>query len=157
MAEGLRNGRRTEQLVFPQRGGNRRLEDIKLGWIRRMSEQGCGRAKVLAEHFGRGVLEPVAQQECVVLVEVSIVENQQEFTSVGTETLNRMGNAAREIPEIADTHLIDKVSSLGVNGGDTGGPVQHVSPFGLFVPMPLPRAAPVESHFEPGHPFCNTR
>src|SRR5258705_1294650 len=95
MAEGLRNGRRTQQLVFTQRGGNRRLEDIKLAWIRRMSEQGCGRAKVLAEHFGRGVLEPVAQQECVVFVEVSIVENQQEFASVGAEALNLMGNAAR--------------------------------------------------------------
>src|SRR5258706_2016749 len=157
MAEGLRNGRRTQQLVFPQRGGDRGLEDIKLAWIRRMSEQGCGRAKVLAEHFGRGVLEPVAQQEGVVLVEVSIVENQQEFTSVGTETLNRMGNAAREIPEIADTHLIETVSSLGVNGGDAGGPVQHVSPFGLFVPMQLAHAAGVESHLNAGNRFRNTK
>src|SRR6266404_9510804 len=123
MAEGLRNWRRTQQLVFTQRGGNRRLEDIKLARIRRMSEQGCGRAKVLAEHFGRCVLEPVAQQECVVLVEVSIVENKQEFTSVGTETLNRMGNATGKIPEIADADVIDKVSSLGVNSRDASRPV----------------------------------
>src|SRR5260370_15270205 len=117
MAEGLRNGRRTQQLVFTQRGGDRGLEDIKLAWIRRMSEQGCGRAKVLAEHFGRGVLEPVAQQEGVVLVEVSIVEDQQEFTSVGAQALNRMWNAAGKIPEIADPHLIAKVSSLSANDG----------------------------------------
>src|SRR5260370_14570673 len=157
MAEGLRNGRRTQQLVFTKGGGNRGLEDIKLAWIRRMSEQGCGRAKVLAEHFGRCVLEPVAQQECVVLVEVSIVENKQEFTSVGTETLNRMGNAAREIPEIADTHFIDKVSSLGVNGGDTGGPPQHVNPLRLFLPMQLAHAARVESPLYARTPLPTTK
>ena len=73
-----------------------------------MSEQGRGHAKVLAQHLGRHVLEPVAQQECIVLVEVAIVENQQEFTSVGTEALDRMWNAAGEIPEISDSDVIDE-------------------------------------------------
>src|SRR6476660_1489848 len=157
MAEGLRNGRRTQQLVLTQRGGDGRLEDIKLAWIRRMSEQGCGRAKVLAEHFGRGVLEPVAQQECVVLVEVSIVEDQQELASVRAQALYRMWNAAGKIPEIADAHVIDKVSSLGVDGGDTGGTVQHVSPFGLLVPMQLAYAAGVEPHLNAGNRFRNAK
>src|SRR6266446_7780731 len=157
MAEGLRNGRRTQQLVWTQRGGNRGLEDIKLARIGRMVDQRRRDAKVLAQHFGRRVLEPVAQQECVVLVEVSIVENQQEFTSVGAEALNRMWNATGKIPEVADTHVIDKVSSLGVNSGDTGGPVQHVSPFGLFVPMQLAHAAGVESHLNAGNRFRDTK
>src|SRR5437868_10899443 len=117
MAEGVRDGCRTQQLVFTQRGGNRGLENVKLARIGRMIDQRSGHAKVLAQHCGRRVLEPVAQQECVVLVEVSIVENQQEFTSVRAEALNRMGNAPRKIPEIADTHVIDKVSSLGVDSG----------------------------------------
>src|SRR5882762_8588491 len=120
MAKALRNGRRTQQLVLTERSGNRRLEDVKFTRIRRMSEQGCGHTKVLTEHFVRHVLEPVAQQECVVLVEVAIVENQQEFTSVGTEALDRMWNPAREIPEVADTDVVDKVSSFGVNSRDAG-------------------------------------
>ena len=120
MAEGLRDGRRAQQLVLAQRGGNGRLEDVKFARIRRMTEQGCGHAKVFAEHFGRDVLDPIAQQECVVLVEISIVENQQEFASVGTETLNRMWNATGKIPEIADADVIDKVSPVGVNSRDAG-------------------------------------
>ena len=115
-----------------------------------MCDQRSGHAKVLAQDFRRRVLEPVAQQECVVLVEVSIVENQQEFTSVGAEALNRMWNATGKIPEVSNTHVIDKVSSLGVNGGNTGGPVQHVSPFGLFVPMQLAHAAGIEPHVDAG-------
>src|SRR5882724_2835900 len=157
MAEGLRNGCRTQQLVFTQRGGNRGLENVKLARIGRMCDQRSGHAKVLAQDFGRRVLEPVAQQECVVLVEVSIVENQQKFTSVGAEALNRMWNATGKIPEVTNTHVIDKVSSLGVNGGNTGGPVQHVSPFGLFVPMQLAHAAGVESHLNAGNRFRNTK
>src|SRR5713226_3972218 len=157
MAEGLRNGRRTQQLVWTLRGGNRGLEDIKLARIGRMVDQRRRDAKVLAQHLGRRVLEPVAQQECVVLVEVSIVENQQELTSVGAQSLNRMWNAARKIPEVADTHVIDKVSSLGVDSGDTGGPVQHVSPFGLLVPMQLAHAAGIESHLNAGNRFRDTK
>src|SRR5882724_3167479 len=157
MAEGLQNGRRTQQLVSTQWSGNRGLEDIKLARIGRMIDQRSGHAKVLAQDFGGRVLEPVAQQECVVFVEVSVVENQQEFASVGPEALYRMGNAARKIPEVADTHVVDKVSSLGVNGGDTGGPVQHVSPFGLLVPMQLAHAAGIEPHLHAGNRFRDTK
>src|ERR1700737_3097960 len=108
MAKALRNGRRTQQLVWAQRTGNRRLEDIKFARIGRMSEQRCGRAKVFAQHVRRHVLDPASQQECVVLVEITIVENQQEFASIGTKPLDRMWNATGEIQEIADTEVIDK-------------------------------------------------
>ena len=74
-------------------------------------------------------------KECIVLVEVSIVEDQQEFTSVWTEALDRMWNAAGEIPEISDTHVVDKISPFGVDRGDTRRPIKHVGPFGLLVPM----------------------
>jgi hypothetical protein len=36
------------------------------------------------------VLEPVAEQEGVVLVEIPVIENQQEFAAVGVKTLDRM-------------------------------------------------------------------
>src|SRR5260370_1086667 len=157
MAKALRNGRRTQQLVWTQRTGNSRLEDIKFARIGRMSEQRCGRAKVLAQHLSRHVLDPVAQQECVVLVEITIVENQQEFASIGTKALDRMWNATGKIPEIADTDVIDKVSPLGVDSGDASGPIQHVGPFGLLVPMQFAHAACVQSHLHAGHRFRNTK
>jgi hypothetical protein len=74
-----------------------------------MAENVCRHAEVLAQHVVRHVLEPVAQQKGVVLVEVAIVEDQQKFAAVGAEALDRMRNARREIPEIADADVIDEV------------------------------------------------
>ena len=58
------------------------------------------------------MLEPVAEQKRVVLVEVAIIEDKQEFAPIWTEALDRMGNAAGEIPEITDPDVIDKVAAL---------------------------------------------
>ena len=96
-----------------------------------MTEGCAGNAEILGQHLVRRVLEPVAQQEGVVFVEIPVVENQQEFAAVGTKTLDRMRNARWKIPEIADADVIDEVSSLRVDRGDAGGAVEHVGPFGL--------------------------
>ena len=72
------------------------------------------------------MLEPVAQQERAVLIEVAIVEDEEEFATVGTEALDRVGNAAGEIPEIADADVVDKVTALRVDRGDAGRSGEHV-------------------------------
>ena len=53
-----------------------------------MSEQSCRHAEILAQHLSGHVLEPVAQQEGAVLVEVAIIKDEEEFAAVGTEALD---------------------------------------------------------------------
>jgi hypothetical protein len=43
------------------------------------------------------VLEPVAQQEGIIFVEVAVVENQQEFAAVRVEPLDGMRDTARPV------------------------------------------------------------
>src|ERR1700728_2141367 len=57
-----------------------------------------------------------------------------------------MWNARREIPEITNANIVDKVSSLSIDRGDTRRSVQHVGPFGGLVPVQLPNAAGVQAH-----------
>ena len=91
-----------------------------------MSEQRRRHAEILTQNLGREMLEPVAQQKRAVLVEVAIIEDEEEFAAIGTETLDRMGNAAGEIPEIADADVVDKVTALRVDRRDTGRSGEHV-------------------------------
>jgi len=53
-----------------------------------MPEEGSRYAKVLAEHLGWYVLEPIRDQEGVFFVEVAIVKDQKEFAPVRIETLD---------------------------------------------------------------------
>ena len=75
-------------------------------------------AEVLGQHLGRHVLEPVGDQEGVVFGEAAVVEHQQEFAAVRIEPLDRVRNARREVPEVADTDVVDEVAALLVDGGD---------------------------------------
>jgi hypothetical protein len=120
-----------------------------------MSEQRRRHAEILTQDLGRHVLEPVAEQKGVVLVELAIVEDQQEFAPIWTEALDRMGNAASEIPEIADADVVDKVAALRVDRGDAGSPVKHVGPLRLLVPVKLADSAGVQPHVHAGDRFRN--
>ena len=150
MAEALRHGLGAEQLVGTERLRNRRLEDIEVARIGRMAEQRRRRAEIFAQHLGRHVLEPVAQQESAVLVEVAVVEDQEELAPVGIEPLDRMGNAAGKIPEIADADIVDEIPALRVDRGDAGRSIEHVGPFRLLVPVQLAHAARVQPHIDAG-------
>jgi hypothetical protein len=47
--------------------------------------------------------------------------------SVPIEPLDRMWNPRREIPQIADTYVVDEVSLLRVDGRDARGPIERGS------------------------------
>ena len=68
-------------------------------------------------------------------VEVANFEYQQKFTSVPAETLDRVRDAAWEIPKVADTDLVDAIAAQCIDRRDACVAEKHVSPFGLFVPM----------------------
>ena len=96
------------------------------------------------------MLEPIGDQEGVVFVEVAVVENEKKFAAVRVEPLNGMRDARREIPQIADPHVVDEISPLGIDGGDARSAVKHVGPFSLLVPVELADAAGVEAHLHTG-------
>ena len=98
-------------LSEPSGPGTGSREDIELARIRHVSEGRAGNAEILGQHLVRRVLEPVAQQESIVFVEIAVVEHQQEFAAVRIEALDRMRNAGRKIPEIADADVIDEVAA----------------------------------------------
>jgi hypothetical protein len=157
MAEGLRNRFGAHELIRAERTRDRHLEDVKLARVGRVSEQIRRHAKILAENIGRRMLEPVAEQKRAVLVEVAIVEDEEEFASVRTKPLDRMGNAAGKIPEIADADVVDKVAALLIDRRYAGRSVKHVGPFRLFVPVKLADTAGVEPHVHPGDRFRNAK
>ena len=157
MTEGLRHRVCAHELVGTERTGDRRFENIELARVGRMSEQRRRQAEVLAQNLGRNVLEPVAEQKRAVLVEVAIIEDEEEFAAVGTEALDRMGNAAGEIPEIADADVVDKVAALRVDRRDARRSVKHVGPFRLLVPVKLTDAARVQPHVHAGDCFRNAK
>src|ERR1700694_1829959 len=102
------------------------------------------------------MLEPVAQQEGVVFVEIAIVKDQQEFAAVRIEALYRVRNTLREIPEISDAYVNDEILPLSVDRGDAGGAVKHVGPFRSLVPMQFTYASGVQAHVYAGEVLGNT-
>src|SRR5262245_20674242 len=91
------------------------------------------------------------QQHGRVLGEIPVVKYQQEFGAVGTESLNGMGDAGGEIPEIALFGVADKASALVVDGSNSRGAVEHDGPLGGGVPMQFANASGGESHVDSGH------
>jgi hypothetical protein len=70
--------------------------------------------------------------------------------AVLAQALDRMRDAGGEVPEVADTDIVDEVVARGVDGGDPRLAIQHVGPFRLLVPMQLARAAGVQAHVHAG-------
>jgi hypothetical protein len=115
-----------------------------------MPEQRSRGAEVLGEHVVRRVLEPIAEQEGIVLVEVTVVEHEEELAAVRTEPLDRVRKARCKVPEIADPDVVDEVPSLRIDGGDPRCPVEHVGPLGGFMPMQLTHPAGIQAHIDAG-------
>lgn len=88
-------------------------------------------AEVPGEEISWGMREPVGYQECLVLREVAVVEDQQEFAIF--EHLNGMRKAGPEVPQVATPDVVDEVASALVDGGDAGTAREHESPFSLAV------------------------
>src|ERR1700736_3157917 len=109
MAEAVRHGGCTRNLVGAERSRDRGCEDVSLARVRRMPEKRGRHAKILAQHFVWRMLEPVGDQEGIVFVEVAIIKDQKEFAAVRTKSLNGVGSACWKIPEIADANIVDEV------------------------------------------------
>ena len=143
MAERVGHRHGAGEAIIGERPRHRQRENVELARIRHVAEVRRRRAEILAEHVRRHVLEPVAEQEGVVLGEAAIVEHQQELAAVGAEPLDRVRDAFGEVPEVADADVVDELAALLVDRGDAGAAVEHVGPLGGLVPMQLAHAAGV--------------
>src|SRR5258705_13166467 len=86
--------------VRGQIAGQGALEDPEiLQW--NLGERLSRNTKILGEHFGRCMGEPVGHQQRVELAGVAVVKTDHKFTAVRAEALQRMRLACREIPEVA--------------------------------------------------------
>ena len=68
---------------------------------RNAGKRGFRQTKVVRQHIKRCVLQPVGEQKRFVLGKVAIIEDQQKFAT-SFQSLYRVRNAGREIPEIAE-------------------------------------------------------
>ena len=118
--------------------------------LREVVKSGFWDAEVLSEHFARRMSEPIAEEESLVLGEVSIVEYQEEFTAV-LEFLDRMWKSGGKIPDVARPYVIDEVAALRIDRREPCASGEQVAPFRLLMPMHFADAARRESHVDPGH------
>ena len=78
---------------------------------------------------------PVGEQHRLIFREVAVVKHQQKLGAVGIQSLNRMWNPRRKIPEIAFRYVGHKALAFQVNRRDARISVQHQGPLGSRVPM----------------------
>jgi hypothetical protein len=111
-------------------------------------------AEVLSkDRLGRAP-HPVREQEGRVLGEVAIVKDEEELSAIGAETLQRVGVARWEVPQVALLEIVDEAATLGVEGGDADLAFENISPFGFLVPMELADDPFIESHVHTGQFFA---
>ena len=75
-------------------------------------------AKILGDDFGRCVRHPIGEQNGLVFGEVAVVEDQQKFAAVGGESLDGVGDAGWEKPEVVVADVGDETFTFGVDAGD---------------------------------------
>src|SRR3954452_3091073 len=92
------------------------------------------------------MFEPVIDHERVVFIEVAVIEYQKKLAAVRPESLDRVRRPGREKPKITSTHVIDKISAVGIDCGDPGSSMEHVGPLGSFMPMHVAGPAGIQAH-----------
>src|SRR5690349_16284789 len=97
--------------------------------------------------------EPVADEEGRVFGKISVVEDENEFASIGTKALNRMRNAAGEKPKVAGLHIANEFVGIFVYAGDAAGAVGDVRPFRRDMPVQFAYSACRQAHVDASHVF----
>jgi hypothetical protein len=93
---------------------------------------------------------PVCKQEGLLFREGGVVEDEQELAAIAFQPLDRMGDAGREIPEVALGDIILKGATLLVNGSDARRAFQQERLFCRLVPVHLPYGPGFQPHVGTG-------
>src|SRR5262249_36784976 len=81
-----------------------------------------------------------------VLIEVAVIEDQQEFRAVALETLKRVGDAAREVPDIPLFEIVLEGMTVLVGCGHPNPSFDDEAPLVWFVPVHFPYRTRLEPH-----------
>lgn len=92
--------------------------------------------------------KPVGQNKGRLLREVAVIKDEEELGSVLTETLQRVRDTAREVPQVTLLQVVDEVAALVVESSDSDLAVKDVGPLSLLVPVKLTNDTLVESHVD---------
>src|SRR2546430_5435981 len=110
-----------------QIAGHLSLEDPAI--LQRDSRESLSRyGKILGEHLGRRMGEPVGHEQRVKLAGVTVVEADHEFAAVRAEALQRMRLTRREIPEITLIDIGNVGPAQGVEYRHAATAVDHDRP-----------------------------
>jgi hypothetical protein len=123
------------------------LEDPEI--LQRNLGERLGRnAKILGEHLGRRMGEPVRHQQRIELAGIAVVKADHKFAAVRAEALQRMRLACRKIPEVALIDVRDVGPAHGVENRHAATAVRHDRPLGGLVPVQFPDAAGRQPHVD---------
>src|ERR1700722_13111722 len=136
------------------------LGDLARAYInflfRKLGENRRRKIQYAASDFGRRISDPISDAERTEFREVSIVEAEQKMGFTGAQALQQMAVAAREIPGVAGSELIDGGLPVGHHNSSADPPFNHVGPFGgKRMPVKLPNGSWFEAHRHAGDALGN--
>ena len=132
---------RSRRGIGGKRRRHRSLGDVDLAF-REIREGRCRHSEVLRQHLGRRVPDPIADAEGAELGEITVVEHQHEQAVLGADALDRVTEAAREVPYVAGGEVGDLRLAFRVDGGDPALALDHIGPFRrIGVPVQLAQPA----------------
>ena len=130
-----------------ERAGHLRLEDVEL-FLGDVGEGAFGHAEVLGENLFGDVGQKVRDQEGRILVKVAVVEDEEELATVPLESLKRVGDAAREVPDVALADIVLEGMTDLVDGGDSHPPFENEAPLIRNVPVHFADRSGLEPHVD---------
>src|SRR5262249_44335910 len=145
MAEAREGRARADDPIRRERAGGFRLKDVEI-FLGGVGEGAFGGAAVFGEHLFGNVRARIDDHEGLVLIEVAIVEDEQELRSLARESLKRVGDAAREIPDVTLSQIILEGVTVLVDRSDPHPTFDHKTPFVWLMPVHFPDCASLEPH-----------
>ena len=136
---------RRDSLILRERTRNLRLKNEEF-FLGHFFQGLLADAEILREDIARRVRHPVREKHGRIFRKVAVVEDQQEFGAVRIQSLNRMRNSGRKIPEISFFHVGHEAAAVGINRGDPRVSVEHDGPLAGRVPVQFADAACGEPH-----------
>src|ERR1700722_241503 len=91
---------------------------------------------------------PVGYQKGIELGGIAVVESYDKLATVRAQALQRMGQACREVPQIAFLHIRDLRPASFIQNRHTADSVSHDGPLRLLVPVEFTNAAWAEAHVD---------
>src|SRR4029077_13619555 len=139
----------SDAAIFLKRAGNCGLKNEEfLPW--HVCESLLADTKILRHDVRRCVRHPVGEKHGLVFREVAVIKDKQEFAAVGSESLDRMGNARGKKPKLVLFDVGDKALSICINASDPRGAIKHECPLCSGVPMQFADPTRSEPHVHAG-------